>query len=129
MEARDDRNVPSTAPNSRRVRLECRECGVICERVVSPWRCLRSRHSCVYAFEDGQSTFFGCVHKVFSPEFDLACFGAEADRESSGHDPYGPVRAVRPPHPQCPVSVEQAYWSRDVLSACMNPAFLAEFSG
>ena len=118
--------MPLVAPGARRVRLECRECGVICERVVSPWRCLRSRHSCVYAFEDGDSTFFGCVYKVFSPEFDLACFSGAGDIEPAGHDPYGPVRVVRSPRPECPVSVEQAYSSCDVLSSCMNPAFLVE---
>ena len=118
--------MPRVMQGGRRIRLECREGGVICERVVSPWRCLRSRHSCVYAFEEGASTYFGCVHKVFSPEFDLACFRAEGEREAGGFDPYGPVRVVRAPRPQCPVSVEQAYASRDVLSGCINPAFLAE---
>jgi hypothetical protein len=58
-----------------RTRLECRQCGVICERVVSPWRCLKSRHGCIYAYEQGETTYFGCLHKVFAPELDLEAFG------------------------------------------------------
>jgi hypothetical protein len=106
--------------------LECRECEIICERVVSPWRCLRGNNNCVYAFEDGESTYFGCLHKVFEPELDLGVF-KEHDKASGGRvDPYGPIRVVRAPRPQCPVSVERAYFADSAREQCVNPEFLRE---
>jgi hypothetical protein len=106
--------------------LECRECQVICERVVSPWRCLEARNLCVYAFNDGESTYFGCVHKVFSPELDLKAFGDRGDKGLYKKDPYGPVRVVSAPRPQCPVSVERAYCVESAKRHCVNPGFLRD---
>ena len=57
--------------------VECRRCGVICERIVYPVHCLRSHCRYVYAFEDGESTYFGCIERVFGVEIDLAAFEAE----------------------------------------------------
>jgi hypothetical protein len=115
-----------SAGPSRGASLECRECQVICERVVSPWRCLRANHTCVYAFKDGDSTYFGCLHKVFSPELDLKAF-KECNGGSAGKgDPYGPVRVVRAPRPQCPVSIERAYHVDLLREHCVNPGFLRE---
>ena len=76
MSSNSDRREYSTLCGEQRraSRLECRECQVICESVVSPWRCLKARNTCVYAFKDGESTYFGCLHKVFSPELDLKAF-------------------------------------------------------
>jgi hypothetical protein len=108
----------------RAPRLECRECQVICESVVSPWRCLKAQHSCVYAFKDGESTFFGCLHKVFSPELDLKAFEVQGGLGKS--DPYGPVRVTRTPRPQCPVSVERAYFAESAREQCVNPGFLRD---
>ena len=105
-------------------RLECRQCGVICERVVSPWRCLKARYGCVYAYEEGDTTYFGCLHKVFSPELDLAAFAEERSRDDARTDPYGPIRVVRSPRPQCPVTVERAYAFQPTEGACANPGFL-----
>ncbi len=104
--------------------LECRECGVICERVVSPWRCLRGNRSCVYAFTDGESTYFGCLHKVFLPEFDIGAFGVDAGGGTARSDPYGAVRVNRVPRSQCPVSVERAYNLGPESRRCANPVFL-----
>ena len=58
----------------QRTRLECRECEVICERVVSPQHCLDSGCSAVYVYEDDDTKMFGCLHKVFAPELDLSVF-------------------------------------------------------
>lgn len=112
------------------MRLECRECEVICERVVSPYRCLRSGCPAVYAFEDGDTTYFGCVHKVFAPELDLAAFrGRRHDRGGRGSDPYGFVRVARPPKPHCPVTIEQAYDLLHGNAGCCNPTFFQHPTG
>jgi hypothetical protein len=110
----------------RGARLECRECEVICESVVSPWRCLKARNMCVYAFKDGDSTYFGCLHKVFSPELDLRAFSDEGQGGAGGSDPYGPLRVAREPRPQCPVSVERAYCGGSAGKQCVNPGFLRD---
>jgi len=101
--------------------LECRQCGVICEQVVSPWRCLGNQHGCVYAFEEGERTYFGCLHKVFAPELDMAAFPGRGAPTAVG-DPYGALRVARTPRPQCPVTVERAYATMEHL--CVNPAFV-----
>ena len=105
-------------------RVECRECALVCERVVSPWRCLKAGYSCVYAFTEQERVYFGCLHKVFSPELDMEAFG-EAGQGATGRvDPYGPLRVARAPRPQCPVSVERAYHSADGSAVCVNVEFL-----
>ena len=104
---------------------ECRECHVICERVVSPWRCLRGRRTCIYAYRDGQTTYVGCLHKVFLPELDLTAF-AEEGIAGGNVDPYGKVRVARTPRPQCPVTIERAYSPGPLGQSCVNPAFLSE---
>jgi len=92
--------------------LECRECECVCELVVAPWRCLRAQSSCVYAFQDEDSTMVGCVYKVFSTEFDLAAFCGEDGHELAEVDPYGAVRVSGAPRPQCPVRVERSVHGR-----------------
>jgi hypothetical protein len=120
------RQVVSHGALRRASRLECRECHVICESVVSPWRCLRAKHTCVYAFDDDEGSYFGCLHKVFQPELDLRAF-EDSDSTSAGRsDPYGPVRVVRSPRAQCPVSVERAYSPGTAAETCVNPGFLRE---
>lgn len=112
------------------MRLECRECDTICERVVHPWQCLRSSCEGVYMYEDGETMYFGCLYKVFAAEFDFAffCAGPLAVAPNSRDaikptDPFGPVRIVRPPRPQCAVRVEQAYDGRSAGHGCCNPTF------
>jgi len=112
-----------------RSRLECRECEVICERVVSPWQCLRSGCACVYAYEDGETTYFGCLHKVFAPELDLSAFVDAKRRPGQGGDPYGPLRLNRPPRPECRITVERAYEPPEGSDHCCNPTFFHERAG
>lgn len=106
--------------------MECRECEVICERVVSPWRCLRDERTCIYAFEEEGTTYFGCVYKVFAPEFDLSAFDGERGRRGCKSDPYGAVRVARMPRAQCPVSIERAYRVDCSEGCCVNPVFPRE---
>lgn len=107
----------------RRLRLECRECEIICERVVSPWQCLRNSCPYVYVYEETETTYFGCLHKVFTPELDLSAFHAAAEKGGRPADPYGSIRAMRSPQPQCHVRVEQAYAALATPGCCCNPTF------
>lgn len=104
---------------------ECRACHVICERVVSPWRCLRGRRTCIYAYSSGDSTYVGCLHKVFLPELDLSPFVEESGAAKKS-DPYGMVRVVGTPRPQCPVKIERAYSFEALSQRCVNPGFLRD---
>ena len=68
--------------------------------------------------------YFGCLHKVFLPELDIAPFSATTHGRRPRSDPYGPLRVFRSPLPQCPVSVERAYAESGIAGKCMNPAFV-----
>jgi hypothetical protein len=111
-----------------RVRLECRECPVICERVVSPQHCLDSGCSSVYVYEDDGTKMFGCLHKVFAPELDMAAFSEPGGRGRTT-DLYGPIRVSRAPRRQCKISVEQAYPAALSASSCSNPTFFHHPAG
>jgi hypothetical protein len=111
-----------------RTRLECRECEVICERVVSPQHCLLSGCSGVYVFEDEDGKMFGCVHKVFSPELDLAAFTERRGR-AKGVDSYGAIKLNRAPRRQCKVTVEQGYPAAAARTYCTNPTFFHQPAG
>jgi hypothetical protein len=148
----DNQADQATSWRSRRhrLRLECRECQAICERVVYPWQCLKSNCEGIYMYEDGETMYFGCLYKVFAAEFDIAFFSDRAqpaaktgrDRSSSqaegtqlahrgrssgrtlkGSDPFGPVKVTRSPRQQCPIRVEQAYEPRSTGHGCCNPTF------
>ena len=131
MGSSDNRAGETTAwrTGRQRLRLECRECEIICERVIYPWQCLKSECSCIYSYADTETTYFGCLHKVFSPELDLAAFTGERrlpDGQSGrpkGSDPYGPIRVARTPRPQCHVRIEHAYEALSVGRHCCNPTF------
>lgn len=97
---------------------ECHACPVICERVVSPVRCLRSRCRFTYVFEQQGSLYFGCVEKVFRAELDLSPY-----RAGSRKDPYGFLKTTRMPLPECNHRVERAYEHLYSRRACENPTF------
>lgn len=108
-----------TQRNSRSLdTFECRGCGVICERVVFPVRCLRSACRYVYAFEDWGVTFFGCLQKVFRAELDTAPFESSPRR-----DVYGALKVVRPPLAECSVHIAEAYGFRYSWQGCRRPLF------
>ena len=98
--------------------VECRACPVICERVVNPVHCLRTRCRYVYAYCDDGVVFFGCVEKVFAAELDIAPHLAHPRRNV-----YGMVKAVRRPLPQCRHRVERAYEYLYDRRECVNPTF------
>jgi hypothetical protein len=111
-----------------RTRLECRECEVICERVVSPQHCLDSGCPSVYFYDDEDTRMFGCLHKVFAPELDLAVFAQKGGRGRS-HDGYGAIRLSRSPRKQCRIAVEQAYPAAMPAGSCGNPTFFHQPGG
>lgn len=112
----------------QRVRQECRECEVICERVVSPQHCLDSGCSSVYVYEEDGTKIFGCVHKVFAPELNMAAFEERRGR-SRGADVYGNIKVSRSPRRQCKVVVEQAYPALAATAVCCNPTFFHQPTG
>ncbi len=108
--------------------MECRECEVICERVVSPQHCLDSGCSSVYVYEDDGAKMFGCLHKVFAPELDMGFFTGAGNRARAS-DAYGPLRLNRSPRRQCRVSVEQGYPAALTAACCTNPTFFHQPAG
>src|SRR5690349_7110334 len=97
--------------------MECRRCGVHCDKVVYPGACLARACPFVYPYEAWGHAYGGCVQKGFDVEIDLAMLRA-AERRSPG---LGAIRAMRQPLPMCRAEVEQTYKSR--CDACVNPEF------
>ena len=97
--------------------MECRRCGVHCDKVVYPGACLARACPFVYSYEAWGHTYVGCMQKVFAVEIDLDMLRA-AERRSAG---FGAIRAMRQPLPMCRAEVEQTYESR--CDACVNPEF------
>jgi hypothetical protein len=122
-ERRAEGSVAWRRKRPRRPPLDCRECGAVCERLVSPWRCLRAGCSYVYSYQDADTTYFGCLYKVFAAELNLAAFLDGSGQVRRGTDPYGAIRATREPRVHCPVTVERAY-EGDHAGRCRNPEFL-----
>lgn len=112
----------------QRARLECRECEVICERVVWPQHCLDSNCSSVYVYEDDETKMFGCLHKVFAPDLDLAVFERRTGRGRGG-DAYGAMKATHAARKQCKITVEQGYPALAATTLCCNPMFFHQPTG
>ena len=100
--------------------MECRRCGVHCDKVVYPGACLQRACPFVYSYEAWGHTYVGCMQKVYGVEIDLELLSA-AERRSGG---FGAVRAVRTPLPMCHVEVEECYGAeRAGELGCQNPEF------
>lgn len=112
----------------QRTRLECRECEVICERVISPQHCVDSGCSSVYVYEEEDTKMFGCLHKVFAPELDLSVFEERRGR-ARGQNVYGALKLNRAPRRQCKVTVEQGYPAAATTVTCSNPTFFHQPTG
>ena len=97
--------------------MECRRCGVHCDKVVYPGACLSRGCPFVYSYEAWGHTYVGCMQKVFDVEIDLEMLRA-AERRAPG---FGAIRAVRQPLPMCRAEVERTYASRE--EECVNPEF------
>jgi hypothetical protein len=103
----------------RREEVECRRCGVVCQKVVHPSRCLAQGCPFLLAYQAFGRTYVGCMHRVFGVDIDLEHL-ERAQRRRGG---FGPIRTVRPPLPMCPAEVERAYEHREEPLGCINPEF------
>ena len=99
--------------------VACRRCGVVCEKVVHPQRCLEQACPFLYVHENFGRTFVGCGHKVFTAEIDLELL----DRARRRRNGFGSLRAARQPLAICPAEVERAYEQRQDPLGCVNPEF------
>jgi len=99
--------------------LECRRCGVHCDKVVYPSACLDRSCPFVYAYEEFGHTYIGCMQKVFEVEIDVDLLRA-AERRRDG---FGAIRAARKPLPMCKSEVDRCYEGRDGDLGCVNPEF------
>lgn len=99
--------------------IECRRCDVHCDKVVYPSACVARACPFLYAYEDHEHTYIGCMQKVYAVEIDLDLLrAAEAKREG-----FGAIRASRRPLPMCRTEVESCYEARSGELGCVNPEF------
>jgi hypothetical protein len=99
--------------------VECRRCGIHCDKVVYPAACVERSCPFLYAFEEVGRNYVGCMQKVFGVEIDLELL-EEAEARSPG---FGAVKAMRNPLPMCRAEVESTYLSRTDDLGCVNPEF------
>ena len=112
--------METTLPLRPQDEVECRQCGVHCDKVVYPAACVERACPFLYAFEEHGHRFIGCMQKVYDVEIDLDLLSA-AENEAGG---FGAVRATRKPLPMCEVEVEACYdESRSGELGCVNPEF------
>ena len=119
MAMRETASPPRELPLRPQDEVECRRCGVHCDKVVYPGACLERECPFLYAFEEVGRTYVGCMQKVFSVEIDLELL-REAEARSPG---FGAVRAHRKPLPMCQTKVDSTYLSRSGDLGCVNPEF------
>jgi hypothetical protein len=81
--------------------VECRRCGVHCDKVVHPSACVERGCAFLYSYEEFGHTYVGCMQKVFDVEIDLDLLRAA---EATGE--FGAVKATRKPLPICRAEVE-----------------------
>jgi hypothetical protein len=98
--------------------IECRRCGVHCDKVVYPAACVDRACSFLYSYQEFGHTYVGCMQKVFDVEIDLDLLRAA---EATGE--FGAVKATHEPLPMCRVEVESCYESRADEVGCLNPEF------
>ncbi len=98
---------------------ECRGCGVVCQKVIYPSRCLANDCPFLYAHDAFGRTYVGCTHKIFTTELDLEVLRRAARRRNG----FGAVLAARQPLALCPADVERNYEDREDPLGCINPEF------
>ena len=119
MQPLESRQAAEELPLRPQDEVECRRCGVHCDKVVYPGACVARACPFLYAYEDHGHTYVGCMQKVYGVEIDLDLLRAA---EARG-DGFGAVRATRQPLPMCRVEVESCYESRTGELGCVNPEF------
>jgi hypothetical protein len=109
---------PTELPLRPQDEVECRRCGVHCDKVVYPAACVERGCSFSYSYEEFGHTYMGCLMKVFAVEIDVDLLRAAESRGG-----FGAVRATSPALPMCRVEVEGCYESRGDELGCLNPEF------
>ena len=110
---------PTELPLRPQDEVECRRCGVHCDKVVHPSACVERDCAFLYSYEEFGHTYMGCVMKVFAVEIDFDLLQAAESRRGG----FGAVRATAPSLPMCRVEVEGCYESRGDELGCVNPEF------
>jgi hypothetical protein len=109
---------PSELPLHPQDEVECRRCGVHCDKVVYPAACASRGCQFLYSYEEFGHTYVGCMQKVYDVEIDFDLLRA-AERTGG----FGAVRATHRPLPICQVEVESCYEGRSDDVGCLNPEF------
>jgi len=103
----------------QREEVECRRCGVVCQKVVYPQRCLEQDCPYMYSYKAFGRRYVGCTQGIFGVGIDVDLL-ERARRRRHG---FGAIRAVREPLGICPAEVERAYEHRADPLGCLNPEF------
>ncbi|HET8805308.1 MAG TPA: hypothetical protein VFM47_02465 [Gaiellales bacterium] len=103
----------------QRDEVECRRCGVVCQKVIHPQRCMEQGCPFLYAYEAFGHKYAGCLQGVFGVAIDVEHLTRARKRRNG----FGAIRAVREPLPMCPAEVERAYEHRAEPLGCINPEF------
>ena len=120
METKRDLALPaSELPLHPQDEVECRRCGVHCDKVVYPAACAERGCSFLYSYEEFGHTYVGCMQNVFQVDIDFDLLRAAEARRGG----FGAVRVTSPPLPLCQVEVEACYESRTDELGCINPEF------
>jgi hypothetical protein len=120
MDTRVDTQVRSPElPLRPQDEVECRRCGVHCDKVVYPAACVAKSCPFLYAIEEFGHRYVGCLQKIFDVEIDSELLGA-AERTRSG---FGAVKTMRQPLPMCTTAVDACYEQRTEELGCVNPEF------
>ena len=107
---------PTELPLRPQDEVECRRCGVHCDKVVYPGACVERGCPFVYSYEEFGHTYMGCLMKVFAVEIDFDLLRAAESRRGG----FGAVRATAPALPMCRVEVEGCYESRGRTSSAAS---------
>jgi hypothetical protein len=120
MDTRVDTQVRSPElPLRPQDEVECRRCGVHCDKVVYPAACVAKSCPFLYAVEEFGHRYVGCLQKIFDVEIDSELLDA-AERTRSG---FGAVKTMRQPLPMCTTAVDACYEQRTEELGCVNPEF------
>ena len=83
------RTATQSLPLRPQDEVECRRCGVHCDKIVYPAACIDRACPFVYAYEEFGHTYIGCMQKVYEVEIDVDLLH-EAERRRGG---FGAVRS------------------------------------
>ena len=54
----------------QRAEVECRQCGVVCQKVIHPQRCLEQACPFLYSYEAFGRSYTGCTQGIFAVAID-----------------------------------------------------------